>query len=158
MMTTLRQGRGLRAAIWNISMVLMIGSMLALGGSSGDASARKEASATQAPKGNWRDANASADTAQTFSGTASFYGDRDEPGGETASGQKFDENKMTAAHRTLPFGTRLKVTHGGNSVVVTVNDRGPFIKGRVLDLSTGAARAIGITEDKGLGQIVAEVQ
>ena len=139
-------------------MVLMIGSMLALSGSSGDASARKETNAAAAPKGNWRDANASTDTAQKFSGTASFYGDSDEPGGQTASGQKFDENKMTAAHRTLPFGTRLKVTHGGKSVVVTVNDRGPFIKGRVLDLSTGAARAIGITEDKGLGQIVAEVQ
>lgn len=158
MTTTLRQGRGLRATIWNAAMVLMIGSMLALSGSSGDASARKEASAATAPKDNWRDANASADTAQTFSGTASFYGDSDEPGGETASGQKFDENKMTAAHRTLPFGTRLKVTHDGKSVVVTVNDRGPFIKGRVLDLSTGAARAIGITEDKGLGQIVAVVQ
>ena len=65
---------------------------------------------------------------------------------------------MTAAHRTLPFGTRLKVTHAGKSVVVTVNDRGPFVKDRVLDLSTGAARAIGITEDQGLGQIVAEVQ
>ena len=158
MITTLMHGRGLRAAIRNAAMVLMIGSMLALSGSAGDATARKEASAVPAPKDNWRDAKASADTTQTFSGTASFYGHSDEPGGETASGQKFDANKMTAAHRTLPFGTRLKVTHGGKSVVVTVNDRGPFIKGRVLDLSTGAARAIGITEDKGLGQIVAEVQ
>jgi rare lipoprotein A len=158
MITTLRQGRGLRAAIWNISMVLMIGSMLALSSSSGGASARKEANAAAALKDNWRDANASADTAQKFSGTASFYGDSDEPGGQTASGQKFNQEAMTAAHRTLPFGTRLKVTHSGKSVIVTVNDRGPFIKGRVLDLSTGAARAIGITEDKGLGQIVAEVQ
>lgn len=157
MMTTLRQGRGLRATIWNAAMVLMIGSMLALSGSSGDASARKEGSAV-AQKADWRDAKASADTAQKFSGTASFYGNQDEPGGKTASGQKFNQEAMTAAHRTLPFGTRLKVTHGGKSVVVTVNDRGPFIKGRVLDLSTGAARVIGITEDKGLGQIVAEVQ
>ena len=50
-------------------------------------------------------------------------------------------NAMTAAHRSLPFGTKLRVTHGGRSVVVTINDRGPFVRGRVLDLSTGAARA-----------------
>ena len=156
MITTLIRGRGLRAAIRNASMVWMIGSMLALSGSSGDASARKEVNAGAAK--DWRDAKASVDSAQKFSGVASFYGNEDEPGGETASGQKFDQEAMTAAHLTLPFGTRLKVTHEGKSVVVTVNDRGPFIKGRILDLSTGAARAIGITEDKGLGQIVAEVQ
>jgi rare lipoprotein A len=63
---------------------------------------------------------------------------------------------MTAAHRTLPFGTKLKVTHGERSVVVTINDRGPFIRGRVLDLSTGAARAIGLTS-AGVGRVVAEV-
>ena len=74
---------------------------------------------------------------------ASFYGN--ESGSKTASGQRFNQNAMTAAHKTLPFGTKLRVTHGGQSVVVTVNDRGPFIKGRVLDLSTGAARAIGLT-------------
>lgn len=61
----------------------------------------------------------------------------------TASGQKFNPNALTAAHRTLPFGTRLKVTHKGKSVIVTVNDRGPFVKGRHLDLSRAAARAIG---------------
>ena len=157
MITTLTRGGGLRAAIWNASMVLMIGSILALSGSSGDAGGRKDADAA-ASKDGWRGANASADTAQKFSGTASFYGDNDEPSGETASGQKFNQEAMTAAHLTLPFGTRLKVTHEGKSVVVTINDRGPYIKGRILDLSTGAARAIGITEDKGLGQIVAEVQ
>ncbi len=74
---------------------------------------------------------------------ASFYGN--ESGSQTASGQRFNQNAMTAAHRTLPFGTKLRVTHGGRSVVVTINDRGPFIRGRVLDLSTGAARAIGLT-------------
>jgi rare lipoprotein A len=61
---------------------------------------------------------------------------------------------MTAAHRSLPFGTRLRVTHDGRSVVVTINDRGPFVRGRVLDLSTGAARAIGLG---GVGRVVAEV-
>ena len=63
---------------------------------------------------------------------------------------------MTAAHKTLPFGTKLRVTHRGQSVVVTINDRGPFIKGRVLDLSTGAARAIGLS-GAGVGHVTAEV-
>ena len=108
--------------------------------------------------GDWRDAKASANTPRTFSGVASFYGNVDEPKRETASGQRFSEDAMTAAHRTLPFGTRLKVTHNGRSVVVTINDRGPFVKGRVLDLTTSAARAIGITNENGIGQIVAEVQ
>lgn len=61
----------------------------------------------------------------------------------TASGQKFNPNALTAAHRTLPFGTRLKVTHKGKTVIVTVNDRGPYVKGRHLDLSRAAARIIG---------------
>ena len=75
-------------------------------------------------------------------------------GSKTASGQRFNENAMTCAHRSLPFGTKLRVSHGDRSIVVTVNDRGPFVRGRVLDLSTGAARALGIS---GLGQITAEV-
>ena len=81
-----------------------------------------------------------------------MYGN--ESGSKTASGQRFNENAMTCAHRSLPFGTKLRVTHGGRSIVVTVNDRGPFVRGRVLDLSTGAARALGIS---GLGQVTAEV-
>jgi rare lipoprotein A len=104
------------------------------------------------------DANAaiapSSGSGRSFSGMASFYGN--ESGSKTASGQRFNQNAMTAAHRSLPFGTKLKVTHGGRSVVVTVNDRGPFIKGRVLDLSSGAARAVGLTS-RGVGRVVAEV-
>jgi rare lipoprotein A len=104
------------------------------------------------------DANASiapsSGSGRSFSGMASFYGN--ESGSKTASGQRFNQNAMTAAHRTLPFGTKLKVTHGSQSVVVTINDRGPFIKGRVLDLSTGAARAVGLTS-RGVGRVVAEV-
>ena len=96
----------------------------------------------------------SSGSGRSFSGMASFYGN--ESGSKTASGQRFNQNAMTAAHRSLPFGTKLKVTHGGRSVVVTVNDRGPFIKGRVLDLSTGAARAVGLTS-RGVGRVVAEV-
>lgn len=61
----------------------------------------------------------------------------------TASGERFNANALTAAHRTLPFGTRVKVSHKGRSVIVRINDRGPFIKGRSLDLSKAAARQIG---------------
>jgi len=81
-----------------------------------------------------------------------MYGN--ESGSKTASGQRFNENAMTCAHRSLPFGTKLRVSHGGRSVIVTVNDRGPFVRGRVIDLSKGAARALGIS---GLGQVIAEV-
>jgi rare lipoprotein A len=106
----------------------------------------------------WRDANASIAPAsgggRAFSGMASYYGN--ESGRRTASGQRFNQSAMTCAHRSLPFGTRLRVTHNGQSVVVTVNDRGPFVRGRVLDLSTGAARAIGLTS-AGVGRVTAEV-
>ena len=116
------------------------------------------ASASEGSAGSsWRDANASIASSSgghSFSGMASFYGN--ESGSRTASGQRFNQNAMTCAHRSLPFGTRLRVTHGGASVIVTVNDRGPFVRGRVLDLSTGAARAIGLT-GAGVGRVTAEV-
>jgi len=104
----------------------------------------------------WRESNASigSGTGRSFAGIASFYGN--EAGRQTASGQRFNQEAMTAAHRSLPFGTKLRVTHGGRSVVVTINDRGPFVRGRVLDLSTGAARAIGLTS-AGVGHVTAEV-
>ena len=106
----------------------------------------------------WMNANASvtptSGTGRTFSGMASYYGN--ESGSRTASGQRMNANAMTCSHRSLPFGTKLRVTHGGQSVIVTVNDRGPFIRGRVLDLSTGAARAIGLTR-AGVGRVTAEV-
>jgi rare lipoprotein A len=77
-------------------------------------------------------------------GTASWYG-RAHHGRRTASGQVFDMNGLSAAHRSLPFGTRVRVTNenNGRSVVLTVNDRGPFIPGRLLDVSYGAARRLG---------------
>jgi rare lipoprotein A len=111
-------------------------------------------SSNSSSNSSWRDANASigATGGHSFTGVASMYGN--ESGSQTASGQRFNENAMTCAHRSLPFGTKLRVTHGGRSVVVTVNDRGPFVKGRVLDLSTGAARALGLS---GIGQVTAEV-
>jgi rare lipoprotein A len=73
------------------------------------------------------------------SGIASIYSDR-----QTASGEIMDPGKMTAAHRTLPFGTRVTVVNrsNGRSVVVRINDRGPFVRGRVIDLSPAAGRAL----------------
>jgi rare lipoprotein A len=75
-------------------------------------------------------------------GIASFYRHHT----RTASGEKFDERELTAAHRTLPFGTRLRVTsvETGRSVTVRVNDRGPFVRGRVVDLSYSAAQELGM--------------
>lgn len=78
-------------------------------------------------------------------GLASFYG-REFHGRKTASGEIFDMQALTAAHRTLPFGTMVKVTNLKNnqSVTVKINDRGPFVEGRLIDLSQGAAKKIGI--------------
>jgi rare lipoprotein A len=74
---------------------------------------------------------------------ASYYGDEFQSR-KTASGERFDQAQLTAAHRTLPFGTRLRVTNtqNGKSVLVRVNDRGPFVKGRIIDLSSSAFKAI----------------
>lgn len=89
-------------------------------------------------------------------GLASWYG-RKFHGKKTASGERFDMNALTAAHRSLPMNCYIKVTNkdNGKSVVVRVNDRGPFHGNRVLDLSYGAAKAIGITK-KGVGNITIE--
>lgn len=80
-------------------------------------------------------------------GLASWYG-RDFQGRPTASGEIFDMNDYTAAHRDLPFGTRVRVTNeaNGRSVVVRINDRGPWAEGRILDLSYAAAKALGMLE------------
>jgi rare lipoprotein A len=75
-------------------------------------------------------------------GMASYY----KSGKRTANGEHFNPNGLTAAHRKLKFGTKVRVTnvHNGKSVVVRINDRGPFIRGRVIDLSLGAAKVIGL--------------
>jgi peptidoglycan lytic transglycosylase len=88
-----------------------------------------------------------------FSGLASYYSN--ESGTHTASGVRFDDRLPTAAHRCLPFGTRLRVSRGGQSVVVTVNDRGPFVRGRVLDLALGPARELGLV-GPGVAQVDVE--
>lgn len=82
---------------------------------------------------------------------ASHYGIGDGYGGRrTASGERMNPHAMTAAHRSLPFGSLVRVTRGTRSVVVRINDRGPFTRGRCIDLSTAAARAIGLP---GVGQV-----
>ena len=151
--------------------VAIFAATLLVGGSATEASARSpkhylghrhshHASNTRSgtSRGSWRDASAAiaptSGSGRSFSGMASFYGN--ESGRKTASGQRFNQSAMTCAHRSLPFGTKLRVTHGDRSVVVTVNDRGPFVRGRVLDLSTAAARAVGLT-GAGVGRVVAEV-
>jgi rare lipoprotein A len=92
---------------------------------------------------------------RVFSGKASYYSYSK---GKTASGSSFDRNQLTAAHRRLPFGTRVRVLdlETNNSVVVRITDRGPWVRGRVLDLSLAAARTLGIT-DRGVAQVRAEV-
>jgi rare lipoprotein A len=84
---------------------------------------------------------------------ASCYGT--ETGNRTATGARYDPNGLSAAHRTLPFGTKVRITNiaNGRSVTVRINDRGPFIRGREYDLSLGACRAIGLS----LGQVNAEI-
>lgn len=72
---------------------------------------------------------------------ASCYGS--ESGTHTASGERFDWHAMTAAHRALPFGTHVRVGYRGRSVTVRINDRGPFVRGRDIDLSSGACRVLG---------------
>ena len=91
---------------------------------------------------------------KSFSGRASYYGN--EAGKRTASGERYNQHDLTAAHRTLPFGTRLRVTHGNRSIIVRVSDRGPFIRNRIIDLSKGAAAQLGMIH-KGIAHVYVEV-
>jgi|SRR6185437_12528110 rare lipoprotein A len=102
-------------------------------------------------------ATAQAGDSKGFSGEAAYYSD--DYKGLTASGTRYDPSKFTCAHRTLPFGTRLRVTDARThrTVVVTVTDRGPFNKNRVLDLSLAAAKALRMAE-RGLIKVTAVVE
>jgi rare lipoprotein A len=91
-------------------------------------------------------------TGVTFSGLATWYG----VGQGTASGERFNPNAMTCAHKTLPFGTLIRVTYKGKKVVVRVNDRGPYGKGRVIDLTVRAAEKIGLKR-AGVGKVTCEI-
>lgn len=94
---------------------------------------------------------------QVQTGKASFYADKFE-GNPTASGEKYRHNKLTAAHKTLPFGTRVSVTNLSNneSVEVVINDRGPYVEDRIIDLSKSAAEKLGFV-NQGLADIRLEV-
>lgn len=94
-------------------------------------------------------------TGLTFSGQATWYGNV-RPHMGTASGRPFDENELTCAHKSLPFGTRVAVTFRGRKVIVTVTDRGPYGKGRVIDLTKRAASIIGL-RSAGVGTVHCEV-
>ena len=94
-----------------------------------------------------------ADPSYDRTGIASWYG-KHLHGRPTASGERFNERAMTAAHPTLPFGTRVRVTNleNGRSVQLTINDRGPFVRGRIIDVSRAAASVLGF-ERKGLARV-----
>lgn len=96
--------------------------------------------------GSYREAVVQQSSGYTQTGMISYYG-AEFQGRRTASGVPFDKNGLTAAHRTLPFHTKVKVTNlsNGKSVVVEITDRGPYAHGRILDVSLAAARAIGLT-------------
>ena len=95
-------------------------------------------------------------TAQTQKGIASYYS-KNATGTRTASGQPLHHDSMTCAHRTFPFGTYLRVTNPASdrSVIVRVNDRGPYLHGRIIDLSWGAARKLGILS-QGIASVIVE--
>lgn len=94
---------------------------------------------------------------QVQTGKASFYADRFD-GHQTASGEKYKHNKMTAAHKTLPFGTKVRVTNtaNGKSVEVVINDRGPYVENRIIDLSKAAAEALDFVND-GIAEVKIEI-
>ena len=99
----------------------------------------------------------SAALAQVQTGKASFYADKFE-GRPTASGEKYRHNKLTAAHKTLPFGTKVKVTNLDNNktVEVVINDRGPYVDGRIIDLSKSDAEQLGFI-NQGLAEVKMEI-
>jgi rare lipoprotein A len=100
--------------------------------------------------------NTNARVKGTANGTASYYSYGDST--RTANGERFNPQSLTAAHRTLPFGTRVRVTNNwnGRSVIVRINDRGPFIRGRIIDVSLGAARELGMISS-GIASVKVEV-
>ena len=116
---------------------------------------KKKSNSGQVTKVSYSPASANKEFLRT--GVASYYGPGFH-GRRTANGETFNQNAMTAAHRTLPFGTKLKVTNlnNGKSVIVRVNDRGPYSGGRILDLSVAAAKQIGSTQS-GVARVTLEV-
>jgi len=102
-------------------------------------------------------ANDKVEALKTITGPASWYGSKFH-GRTTANGERYNMNAMTAAHKTLPFGTKVRVTNQrtGKAVTVRINDRGPFVGNRVIDLSRGAAQAVGMIS-QGVASVKIEV-
>jgi rare lipoprotein A len=110
------------------------------------------AATRQTTAGGGPGADASVETGKASYYSAAFHN------GQTASGERYSKYGMTAAHRTLPFGTRVRVTHAGTGrhVVVRITDRGPFVKGRIIDLSYAAARKLGMVRE-GVAEVRVEI-
>lgn len=110
-----------------------------------------------ATKGGKQETKLGADAGKIFRGKASFYADKFD-GRKTANGETFDQSELTAAHRELPFNTKLLVTNlkNGKQVTVRVNDRGPFVDDRIIDLSKAAATALAMIAD-GVAEVEIEV-
>lgn len=107
--------------------------------------------------GSFAHADEKIEALKTITGSASWYGGKFH-GRTTANGERYNMHEMTAAHRTLPFGTKVRVINerNGKAVVVRINDRGPFVGKRVIDLSRGAAQAVGMI-DQGVARVKLEV-
>ncbi len=133
-------------------LVFVLGVLLACSGCSGSTHRKGYTRVTKSSR-----VQKKAEIGYTFTGDASYYG-KGFDGKKTASGEIFDRNAMTCAHRSLPFGTKLKVVRvkTGASVVVRVNDRGPYAKRRVLDLSEAAGKVLGL-DKAGHAQVTATV-
>lgn len=133
-------------------LVVVLGVLLACSGCAGSTHRKGYTRVTKSSR-----VQKKAEIGYTFTGDASYYG-KGFDGKKTASGEIFDRNAMTCAHRSLPFGTKLKVVRvkTGASVVVRVNDRGPYAKKRVLDLSEAAGKVLGL-DKAGHAQVTATV-
>ena len=133
-------------------LVVVLGVLLACSGCAGSTHRKGYTRVTKSSR-----VQKKAEIGYTFTGDASYYG-KGFDGKKTASGEIFDRNAMTCAHRSLPFGTKLKVVRvkTGASVVVRVNDRGPYAKRRVLDLSEAAGKVLGL-DKAGHAQVSATV-
>ncbi len=137
-------------------VVLLVCMVLALSGCAGKASISARKGFVRNPEKHYA-SKEKAEIGMKITGEASYYGPGFD-GKQTASGEIFDQDDMTCAHKSLPFGTKLKVVRkdNGKSVVVRVNDRGPYVDGRILDLSVAAGKKIGL-DKVGHATVVATV-
>jgi rare lipoprotein A len=136
-------GCQLRSSLWRVGFIVCL---LLAEGNSALAAAKPRAPLKSRAAHRWASPRVTSRPTQV--GKASWYGPGHQ-GKKTASGQRFDQQQLTAAHRTLPLGTRAKVTNleTGQAVQVKINDRGPHARGRIIDLSRAAAQRIGLKKD-----------